>query len=107
MKVKDLETFGFENVIDNDDEIINGYACDLLSEVMGRAKPDTVWFTVQSHINIIAVATIVGIRAIVLCNGHGYDGETIEKAKIEKIALFKTTLNTFEASGIVYERGIR
>lgn len=107
MKVKDLETFGFENVADNDDDIEHGYACDLLSEVMGRAKPNTVWFTVQSHVNILAVAVITGIRAIVLCNGHDYDKDTIEKAKSEKIALFKTKLSTFEASGKIYEYGIR
>ncbi len=97
MKIEVLKELGFEMVVEEKGEIFHGYACDLLSEVMGRAKPDTVWFTVQSHINVIAVAVITGIRAIVLCNGHDYDEETIERSKKEGISLFKTELNTFEA----------
>ncbi len=97
MKVEMIKDLGFEVIVEEQSEVFHGYACDLLSEVMGNAKPDTLWFTVQSHINIIAVAVITGIRAIVLCNGHDYDEETIERAKKEKIALFKTKLNTFEA----------
>ncbi len=97
MKIDVLSELGFEMIVKGEGEIFHGYACDLLSEVMGNAKPDTVWFTVQSHVNIIAVAVITGIRAIVLCNGHDYGEETIEKAKKEGIALFKTRLNTFEA----------
>ncbi len=97
MKVEMIRDLGFETVVEGQGEISHGYVCDLLSEVMGNAKPDTIWFTVQSHVNIVAVAVITGIKAIVLCNGHDYDEETIEKAKKEKIALFKTKLNTFEA----------
>ncbi|BBJ27954.1 DRTGG domain-containing protein [Athalassotoga saccharophila] len=107
MKIEELKDLGFEMVSDGDGEIDHGYACDLLSEVMGKAKPDTVWLTVQSHINIIAVAAITGIRAIILCNDHKFDEETIQRAKKEKIALFKTALNTFEACGKIYQKGIR
>lgn len=97
MKIEMLKELGFDAISEEKGEILYGYACDLLSEVMGHAKPDTVWFTVQSHINVIAVAVITGIKVIVLCNGHDYDEETIERAKKEKIALFKTQLDTFEA----------
>ncbi|HEU23520.1 MAG: iron-sulfur binding hydrogenase [Mesoaciditoga sp.] len=107
MKIEELKDIGFEMVTGGEGEINHGYACDLLSEVMGRAKPDTVWLTVQSHVNIIAVAAITGIRAIILCNDHLFDEETVQRAKKEKIALFKTSLNTFEACGKIYQKGIR
>ncbi len=107
MKVEELKEMGFEMITDGNGEINHGYACDLLSEVMGRVKPDTVWLTVQSHVNIIAVAAITGVRAIILCNGHAFNEETIQRAKKEKIALFKTSLNTFEACGRIYQKGIR
>ena len=90
-----------------DKEVVHGYTCDLLSEVMGNAKPGTLWVTVHSHMNIIAVATITGIRGIILCNGHDYGDQTIEKAKEEGITLFKTQENSFVVSGKLYALGLR
>jgi len=90
-----------------DKEVVHGYTCDLLSEVMGNAKPGTLWVTVQSHMNIIAVATITGIKGIILCNGHDYGDQTIEKAKEEGITLFKTQENSFVVSGKLYALGLR
>lgn len=107
MKVSDLEELGFKRITDGDGVLKHGYICDLLSEVMTKAKADTVWITVQSHMNVIAVATITGIRAIVLCNGHEFDEEIIEKARDEKISLFTTSLNAFEAGGKLYGKGLR
>lgn len=107
MRISDLESLGFNRITDGEGELKRGYTCDLLSEVMAKAETDTVWFTVQSHVNVIAVAAITGIRAIVLCNGHKFDEEAIEKAKDEKISLFTTPLNAFEAGGKLYNKGLR
>jgi hypothetical protein len=107
VRIEELEALGFVKVTDGEGEIIHGYTCDLLSEVMGKAKSGTVWITVQSHVNIIAVSVIAGVRAIVLCDGRDYENETIEKAKNERIALFKTDLNSFEVSGKIYGLGVK
>ncbi len=107
VKVENLKDLGFEMIISNQEEIIHGYTCDLLSEVMGKAKANTVWITVQSHVNIVAVAVITGIKAIILCDDRKYESETIDKAKSEGIALFITPMSAFEASGKIYELGIR
>lgn len=107
MRTSELENLGFKRITKGDGELKHGYTCDLLSEVMAKAETDTVWLTVQSHINVVAVAAITGINAIVLCNGHEFDEETIEKAKDEKISLFTTSLNAFEASGKLYDKGLR
>ncbi len=107
MRVSDLENLGFTRITDGDGDLKHGYTCDLLSEVMAKAESDTVWFTVQSHVNVVAVAAITGIRAIVLCNGHEFDEETIKKATDEKISLFTTPLNAFEAGGKLYSKGLK
>jgi len=88
-------------------EVISGYVGDLLSEVMAQAKPDSVWVTVQSHINILAVAAIVGIKAIVLCSGHEYPQEVVKKATNEGICLLKTQKSAFEIVGEIYSLGLR
>ena len=57
---------GFDVVTANDlnKEIKDGYVGDLLSDVMGNAPAESIWLTVQSHVNILAVATITGVKAI-------------------------------------------
>ncbi|RKX51574.1 MAG: iron-sulfur binding hydrogenase [Thermotoga sp.] len=92
---------------DLDAEVKNGYTCDLLSEVMGKAQADTVWITVQTHVNIIAVATVVGIRMIILCNGHEVPEDMLNKAKKEQITVARTGKNPFEISCEICKIGIR
>lgn len=89
---------------DKKTDIVNGYIGDLLSDVMGNAPENSIWLTIQSHVNIIAVASIRDIKAIVLCNDLKFDEETIKKAKENNISLlsskysaFKTVLNLFKA----------
>jgi hypothetical protein len=91
-----------------DYEIDVQYGCvgDLLSEVMAHAKANSIWVTVQSHVNIVAVSVITGIRAIVLCNAHSFSSETIEKAKAEGICLLRTDKSPFEIVGRLYGMGI-
>jgi len=82
-------------------EIKKGYTSDLLSEVMASGNSD-IWITVQSHSNIVAVATIIGVKAIVLVNGREYTQDTREKAKEEGICLLKSKQNAFEITGKIY-----
>src|SRR6056297_69452 len=82
-------------------EIQKGYTSDLLSEVMSSGNSD-IWITVQSHSNIVAVATIIGVKAIVLVNGREYTSDTMEKAKEEGICLLKSKQNAFVITGKIY-----
>jgi len=49
-----------------DQEVTGGYIADLLSCVMAGAQPGQLWFTLQTHLNIIAVASLVGAAGIVV-----------------------------------------
>lgn len=89
-----------------DVDVQHGCVGDLLSEVMAHAKPNSIWVTVQSHVNIVAVSVITGIRAIVLCNGHNFSNETIKKAEVEGVCLLKTDKSPFEVVGRLYGLGI-
>lgn len=84
-------------------DVRQGLSCDLLSEVMAAAGKADLWITVQSHSNIVAVSVIVGIKCILLANGRDYNGDTIEKAKQEKVVLLKCNCGAFELSGRIYE----
>ncbi|MFP4461206.1 MAG: iron-sulfur binding hydrogenase [Thermotogota bacterium] len=100
---KIIETLDLELVTGEyeDLEIKKGYTSDLLSEVMASGNSD-IWITVQSHSNIVAVASIIGVKAIVLVNGREYTQDTIEKAKEEGICLLKSKQNAFVITGKLY-----
>ncbi|MDN5360181.1 MAG: hypothetical protein PWQ84_1244 [Thermotogaceae bacterium] len=82
-------------------EIKKGYTSDLLSEVMASGNSD-IWITVQSHSNIVAVATIIGVKAIVLVNGREYTQDTMDKAKEEDICLLRSKQDAFVITGKIY-----
>ncbi len=100
---KIIESIDLEIVAGDADgkEIIKGYTSDLLSEVMASGNSD-IWITVQSHSNIVAVATIIGVKAIILVNGREYTQDTMDKAKEEGICLLKSKQNAFDITGKIY-----
>ena len=88
-------------------EILGGYASDLLSDVMANSSEGDVWITLQKHLNIVAVAQLNGISAIVLVNNRKPEPETLARAEEMGVAIISTPLQAFDAAGILYARGVR
>jgi predicted transcriptional regulator len=89
----DLEVAAAAGALDR--EISGGYASDLLSCVMARAQAGNVWVTLQSHPNIVAVASLLNLAGIVVTEGVPLDPATIERADEEHIPILTTPLTTF------------
>jgi len=83
-----------------------GYASDLLSDVMAHSEEGDIWITIQGHPNIVAVATMRELAAIIIANGRQPDEETIDRAHEEGIPILCTPMPTFEVVGRLYELGI-
>lgn len=92
-----------EILFDSDIEIKAGYSGDLMSDVIANAFPDSIWITIQSHRNSIAVALIKEIKAIIFTNNIEINKDLIEKAKEENISLLRTEKNSFQISGLLYK----
>ena len=88
-------------------DITGVYCSDLLSNVMGQAKPGMLWVTMQAHPNIVAVASLLGLAGIVLTGGAQPEPDTIAKAAKEEMPLFSVPVSCFEAAGRLYEKGLR
>ncbi|MBN1261874.1 MAG: serine kinase [Anaerolineae bacterium] len=73
-----------------------GYVADLLSCVMAGAQPGQLWFTLQTHLNIIAVASLTGVAGIVVTESAPVAPETIAKAEAEGVILLSSSEPTFE-----------
>lgn len=93
-------TGGLDNIISG------GYCGDLLSDVMGRAPEGCVWLTVQGHQNILAVAVLRGLSAIVLVGGHIPDEDTKKKADSEKIPLLLWPGSSFDLAVRLVAEGV-
>lgn len=76
-------------------EITGGYASDLLSCVMAGAQAGHVWVTLQSHPNVIAVASLLELAAVIVTEGTIPDEETVHKANQEEINLLVARQDTF------------
>ena len=57
--------------------------------------------------NIIAVAKLKELAAIIIVMNKEVDEDTLAKANDESVTLLKTDLNAFQISGKLYEAGIR
>lgn len=105
MHTSDLgKRFGFSPVQGefDDRELEGAYTSDLLSDVMANAKSGGVLVTIQAHKNTVAVASLVSLAAIVICNGRESPEDMVEAAKGEGIAVFSTPLSQFEVSGLLW-----
>ena len=83
------------------------YASDLLSCVMAGAKKRSVWITLQAHGNIVAVATLLDLSAIIITEGAQPESATIDKANEENVILLSTRLNTYQLAGRLWELGLQ
>jgi len=88
-------------------EVTSGYTSDLLSCVMAGAQNHSVWVTLQAHNNIIAVAALLELNAIIITEDAKPDQATINKANQEDITLLCTPQKSFWVVGKLWELGIR
>ena len=87
-------------------EVTGGYAADLLSCAMAKAQEGNVWVTLQSHPNIVAVASLLNLAGIIITEGMTPDATTVEKAEKEGIPILTTELTTFTVVGRLFELGV-
>jgi hypothetical protein len=74
------------------------YTSDLLSDVIAHCPGESVLITLQAHMNTVAVATLAGVRAILICHNRPISGDMLEAARRERIALVVTAASQYEAS---------
>ena len=96
--VKELNLTVFCGEAGLDAEISGGYT----SDVMGHIDEGMLWVTMQTHQNIVAVATLKDAAAVLIVNGASPDEETLEKGKEEDVPLLGTPLSAFEVTGKIY-----
>lgn len=97
---KVIENIELEEVVGINEEInVDGvYIGDLLSLVISKGNKDNIWITIQTHLNIIAVASLIELSAIIVVEGMEIDEDTINKARNLNIPLYRTSQGAYEVA---------
>lgn len=84
-------------------DVTGAYASDLLSDVMAHMQDGQVLVTIQNHLNTIAVCSLVGASAILLCHGRDVPADMQAAAEREHIALLRIPLGQYETCCAVHQ----
>jgi hypothetical protein len=83
-----------------------GYSSDLLSCVMAGASKGNIWITLQAHLNIVAIAALNEVAAIIITEDAQPDAASIAKANEQGVILLSTSQPTYEINGKLWQLGI-
>ena len=84
-------------------QVTGGYVSDLLSDVMGNSKEGQIWITLQTHKNVMAIASLKDLAAVIMVKGFMPDEDTIEHSNQEGVPVLVTNEQTFDIAGKLYE----
>lgn len=77
-------------------EVTSCYVGDLLSWVMGRATADSVWVTIMTNINTVAVATLVDVSMVIIAENAEIAPDVVEKAREKGVNLYTSPRSAYE-----------
>ena len=83
-------------------EVEGGYASDLLSNAMEQAQPGMVWVTMQGHQNVAAVASLIGLSAVIVAGDGPVANDTLHKANLNDVVIAVTEESAFDVVGKLY-----
>ncbi len=87
-------------------EVLCGYTCDMLSWVMAHGCEGMAWVTVQTHLNVVAVAVLAEMACVILPDAIDMEQESIDKAAAEGLCVLKSPLSSYELCGRMYAAGV-
>ena len=89
-----------------ENEVTGGYAADLLSCVMAGAEAGDLWITLQTHTNVVAVASLLGISAIVVAEGANVPADTLDKATQQEMPVVSSPDPVYETVAQLIKLGL-
>ncbi len=97
----------FVNTGNLDQIVEQAYCADILSDVIAYADRGYVWITIHTHVNIIAVARLKKLGAVILAGNNLPHPDTVLRSREKGVTLITTKLSSFEVAGRLYQAGIR
>ncbi|MBO2516718.1 MAG: AraC family transcriptional regulator [Clostridiales bacterium] len=89
-----------------DRDVACGYSCDLLSWVMAHGEENMAWVTVQTNMNVIAVALLSEMACVILPENVKMESESLIRANTEDMTVLASPLSSYEICGRMHAAGI-
>ena len=105
IEILDAQVLCGENNIDGI-EVTNGYAADLMSDVLAFASPSVLLLTGLTNVQIFRTAQMLDIPAIVFVRGKMPQDNLLELAKESEMPILYTRKSMFDACGRLYVKGM-
>lgn len=110
MKLREVQEILKADVIVGEEkldmEIKTAFGADLMSDVLAFAKAGSLLLTGLTNTQVIRIANVLDIAAIILVRGKKPSAETIELAEDLQIPILTTKYILFETAGRLYAKGI-
>ena len=72
------------------------YCSDLLSHCMSNIELGNLWVTVQVNINIVAIAVLTELSAIIIAQNMSVEKSVLKKAEEEGITILSSAMTSYE-----------
>jgi len=93
-------------LLSTDTNVTCGYTCDLLSWVMAHGQQGMAWITVQTHMNVIAVAVLMEMSCVIVPEGIVMEEASLAKAAEEGVVVLQSPLTAYELCGRMAAAGL-
>jgi len=78
-----------------DRDVVSCYISDLLSRVLGGCSSGDIWITVQTSVNMVAVAMMADASCVILPEGLTAPDNVVGKANDEGLTIFSSGDDAF------------
>jgi len=103
-EILDAEVIAGEEKLDM--EVKTAFGADLMSDVLAFAKAGSMLLTGLTNTQVVRIANVLDIAAIIIVRGKKLPTETLELAKGLQIPILATKYILFETAGRLYAKGI-
>lgn len=90
-----------------DEEVIYGFASDLMSDVLTLTQEGILLITGLCNIQTIRTAEMANIQFILFARNKQITKDMLTLAKQENMVLLQTRYSLFKTSGILYQAGLK
>ena len=91
------DALGLEPLHEAEDRpVTGGYAGDLLSWVMGRARSGDCWITIMSNRNVPAVCSLTDAAMVIFAEDVTPDDAAVEAAVANDLNFYRSSLSVFD-----------
>lgn len=101
-----LELLQLTRIDDLSAPVQDGCVCDLLSWVMARGEAGMAWITVQTHLNVVAVACLHDFACVIIPEDIEVPEGTLQKANEEDMPIFSSAKTAYRLCCEMSDLGI-